>query len=318
MSESILQLDNVSKVFKLGLLGKVTIRAVDRVSLDVKKGEILGILGESGSGKSTIAKLILKIYEPTQGRILYRGVDIRKYRSGREIREYYKHVQGVFQDPYASFNPRRRVLDSLIDVVKNYFHNTEGGEIHKIVGESIEKVGLNIRDVLGRYPHEFSGGQLQRLSIARALLVKPEVIVADEPVSMVDASTRVDILNIFINLKEEMGLTSMIIGHDLGLTRYVSDRVVVLYRGQVVEEGPSDILLDPAHPYTKMLLESIPRIDAVWRNRARYGVSSVKLESKVVGCRFADRCPFRKELCINQEPPYVNLGRSRVRCWLYT
>lgn len=318
MSEAILQLNNVSKVFKLGLLGKVTIRAVDRVSLDVRRGEILGILGESGSGKSTIAKLILKIYEPTQGRILYRGIDICKYRSGREIKKYYKNVQGVFQDPYASFNPRRRVLDSLIDVIKNYFHSIEEGEVQKIVGESVEKVGLNIRDVLDRYPHEFSGGQLQRLSIARALLVKPEVIIADEPVSMVDASTRVDILNIFIDLKEEMGLTSMIIGHDLGLTHYVSDRVIVLYRGQVVEEGPSDILLDPAHPYTKMLLESIPRINAVWRNRTRYGVGLVKLESRAVGCRFADRCPFRKELCASQEPPYVSLGRSRVRCWLYT
>lgn len=317
MGENILQLDNVSKVFKLGLLGKVTINAVDKVSLDIRKGEILGVLGESGSGKSTIAKLILKIYEPTQGRILYRGVDICKYRSGKEIREYYKHIQGVFQDPYASFNPRRKVLDSLMDVVKNYFHNAEGDEAQKIVEESIEKVGLNMEDVVGRYPHEFSGGQLQRLSIARALLVKPEVIVADEPVSMVDASTRVDILNIFIDLKEEMGLTSMIIGHDLGLTHYVSDRVVVLYRGQVVEEGSSDILLDPVHPYTKMLLESIPRIDSVWREKARYGVSLVKLEAKTAGCRFADRCPFQKELCTSQEPPYVNLGRSRVRCWLY-
>ncbi|MEM0490230.1 MAG: ABC transporter ATP-binding protein [Ignisphaera sp.] len=318
MSEAILKLENVTKIFRLGLLGKTTIKAVDRVNLDIIKGEILGILGESGSGKSTIAKLLLKIYEPTYGRILFKGKDIRIFKGSKKLKDYYMHVQGVFQDPYASFNPRRRVLSTLMDTVKNYYPKLLKEDIEKVIMSSLEKVGLNIRDVVGRYPHEFSGGQLQRLSIARALLVNPEVIIADEPVSMVDASTRIDILNIFIDLKEREGLTLAIIGHDLGLTRYVSDRVVVLYRGQVVEEGVAEILSEPAHPYTKMLAESIPRIDKRWESKIQYGVGSIELGAKGVGCVFADRCPYRLDICTKKEPEYVDMGKSRVKCWLYT
>ncbi len=318
MSEAVLKLENITKIFRLGLLGKTTIKAVDRVNLDIVKGEILGVLGESGSGKSTIAKLILKIYEPTHGRILFKGKDIRIFKGSRGLKNYYMHVQGVFQDPYASFNPRRRVLSTLIDTVKNYYPKLLKEDLEKIIVSSLEKVGLNIRDVMGRYPHEFSGGQLQRLSIARALLVNPEVIIADEPVSMVDASTRIDILNIFIDLKDKEGKTLVIIGHDLGLTRYVSDRVVVLYRGQVVEEGIADILSEPAHPYTKMLAESIPRIDKIWGSKIQYGVGSIELGAKGVGCVFADRCPHRLDICIKKEPEYVDIGKSRVKCWLYT
>lgn len=319
MSETIIKLENVTKVFRLGLLGKTTIKAVDRVNLEVKKGEILGVLGESGSGKSTIAKMILKIYEPTSGRILFKGKDIKMFKGSKGLREYYTHVQGVFQDPYASFNPRRRVYSVLVDTVRNYYPTLPMEDVEKTIALAVEKVGINVSDIVGRYPHEFSGGQLQRLSIARALLVKPEVIVADEPVSMVDASTRIDILNIFIDLKESEGTTLVIIGHDLGLTRYVSDRVVVLYRGQVVEEGGSEILSEPAHPYTKMLAEAVPRIDRKWGEKIQYGAGSLELGAKGVGCVFADRCPFLiKDKCIKEEPPYVSLGKNSVKCWLYT
>lgn len=311
-SEVLLELDNVSKIFTIGLLGRAYIRAVDNVSMNVYKGEILGVLGESGSGKSTIAKLILKILKPTSGRVLYRDKDVWSI----DNKTYYRGVQGVFQDPYASFNPRRKVLDVFVDVVRNYYPEL-ASKISEELESVLSKVGMSVKDVIGRYPHEFSGGQLQRLSIARALLVKPEIIVADEPVSMVDASTRMDILNIFIDLKEREGLTSIIIGHDLSLTSYVSDRVVVLYKGQVVEQGPVEILRNPAHPYTKMLLEAVPRIDHKWTTSSKYQVEPVEVRYST-GCVFASRCPLRLKKCVTLEPPVVNLGNSRVKCWLYT
>lgn len=312
---TLLELKNVSKVFRLGLLGKTIIRAVDGVSLSVGKGEILGILGESGSGKSTIAKLMLKMLEPTEGSILFKGRNVREI----EDRVYYRHVQGVFQDPFASFNPRRRVAEAFLDVVRNYYGGVEqkgAEELPPVAQDAIERVGLNFRDVVGKYPHEFSGGQLQRLSIARALLVKPELLVADEPVSMVDASTRIEILNIFIDLREREGLASVIIGHDFSLASYVSDRVVVLYKGQVVEEGPVDVLTEPAHPYTKMLAEAVPRVESKWSTSLKYG-AELPAQPLGGGCVFASRCPFRMEVCTRQEPPYADLGKSRAKCWLY-
>lgn len=310
--ETLLELQNVTKIFTIGLLGKTSIKAVDNVSFEVGRGEILGILGESGSGKSTIARLILKIIQPTSGKILFNGRDIWEIND----REYYKHIQGVFQDPYSSFNPRRRVIEVFYDTIVNTFKKQVAGdeELIEIVKPVFERVGINPRDALGKYPHEFSGGQLQRLSIARALLVKPELIIADEPVSMVDASTRIDILNIFIDLKENNGVSSIIIGHDLALTSYASDKVVVLYRGQIVEQGPVDILLDPMHPYTKMLSEAVPRIDRKWQEKFKYQI----IESKSTkGCVFASRCPFKMEICEKQEPIYVKIGKSMVKCWLY-
>lgn len=307
----LLELDSVVKVFAIGFYKKTRIVAVDRVSMSVRSKEILGLLGESGSGKSTIAKLVLKILKPTRGAIKYRGRDIWTINT----LEYYRRVQGVFQDPYATFNPRRKVLDLLIDVLNNYYAR-EGVEWSKILKETLSMVGMDLKEVEGKYPHEFSGGQLQRLSIARALLVKPEVIVADEPVSMVDASTRIDILNIFIDLRDYENTSSVIIGHDLSLTYYVSDRVVVLYRGQVVEEGPVDILQDPAHPYTKMLRESVPRIESRWTSEMKYSYEAG--EHVRQGCVFAHRCPFKLDTCIKQEPPTITLGRSKVKCWLYT
>jgi peptide/nickel transport system ATP-binding protein len=313
--EAILELRGVSKYFAIGLFRKSLIRAVDDVSFTVHQKEIVGILGESGSGKSTIAKMILKILRPDKGSIIYRERDAWKI----EDREYYKRVQGVFQDPFSSFNPRRIVSDIFRDVLANYtgIRITSDKELADILNPVLSKVGLSARDIAGKYPHEFSGGQLQRLSIARALLVGPELIVADEPVSMVDASTRIDILNIFIDLKELEGVSSIIIGHDLSLANYVSDKVIVLYKGQVVEEGPSDILVDPAHPYTKMLAESVPKIDSKWSERLRLVNPGQAGPIHRDGCVFAERCPFKMDKCISQSPPLVRIGRSRVKCWLY-
>lgn len=312
MSEALLKLENVSKIFTLGIIGRVRITAVNDVSMEIRRGEVLGILGESGSGKSTIAKLILKILKPSAGKIFYAGKDIWEI----DTREYYKRVQGVFQDPYASFNPRRKVLDVLLDIIRNYYPEEIHNQMERVT-EVLNSVGMNIKDIAGKYPHEFSGGQLQRISIARALLVKPDIIIADEPVSMVDASTRIDILNIFLNLRDRENLTSIIIGHDLSLTQYVSDRVAILYRGQIVEQGPADMLRDPAHPYTKMLLEAVPRMEFRW-SQFKYSVESVERgNGGDVGCVFASRCPSKMSICSYLQPPIFNVGYSQVKCWLY-
>jgi len=316
VGERILELREVTKVFRTGLLGGRTILAVDRVSFHLNQGEILGLLGESGSGKSTIAKIILKIYEPTSGKILYRGRDISEIRGWRELKRYYSRVQGVFQDPFSSFNPRRMIRDALYDTVRNFGLTRTKEEADAIVVKAVNAVGLSYEEVINKYPHEFSGGQLQRLSIARALLVNPEVIVADEPVSMVDASTRIDILNTLIDLKKNFGISVMLIGHDLSLMRYASDRVIVLYKGQILEEGPASILEKPNHPYTRMLYEAVPRIEEKWGEKPRY-VSELPANTYAGsrGCVFAVRCPYKAEKCLTEEPPFVVKDGARVKCW---
>ncbi len=310
---------DLTKVFSLGLLGRKKIIAVDRVNLEIRSGEILNILGESGSGKSTIAKMILRLLRPTKGEILFNNTNIWRMTKWKDIKEYYRRVQGVFQDPYSSFNPRRRVLDILYDTLYNYFpeYREDRVSAKKYIAEALESVGLNISDIEGKYSHQLSGGQLQRASIARALLPKPSFIVADEPVSMVDASTRIDILNIFIDLKEEYGVSPIIIGHDYSLAYYASDRIVVLYKGQIVEEGPPEVLEDPAHPYTRLLKESVPLIDRKWSKKLEYRIGDIEVSRRGKGCIFADRCPFKKPICEQKEPPVINLGKSKIRCWLY-
>ena len=328
LSNSI-RLENVSKIFTLGLIAGKKIVAVDRVSFEIRKGEVLSILGESGSGKTTIARMVLRLLRPTSGRILFGDKDIWRIKGWKAVKEYYKQVQGIFQDPYSSFNPRRRILALLYDTVGNFYPEYRGDReaAKKIIGEALDSVGLSIADIEGKYPHQLSGGQLQRVAIARALIPKPVFIIADEPVSMVDASTRVDILNILIDLKEEHGISSTIIGHDYMLAYYSSDRIIVIYKGQIVEEGPYYVLEDPAHPYTKMLKESVPTIDKRWsQSRAeRVKVEQIrkaeqqraKEKATRKGCPFAPRCPYRMPICEKEEPPTVNLGKARVKCWLY-
>ncbi len=319
MNENIIELDNVTKIFSLGVLGKNKIVAVDRVSLTIRSGEILSILGESGSGKTTIARMILRLIKPTSGTIKFNGVDIWKMKKWRDIKNYYMKVQGVFQDPYSSFNPRRKILDLLLDTVYNAFPELKKDKRKALeyINETLEKVGLDINTLRGKYPHQVSGGQLQRAAIARALLSNPVFIIADEPVSMVDASTRIDILNIFIDLKEKYGTSSVIIGHDYSLAYYVSDRIVVLYRGQIVEEGDPEVLEDPLHPYTKMLKESVPSIDRRWEKRLEYRIGEIDVTKRRKGCIFADRCPFKMPICEEKEPPLFKVGKGKVRCWLY-
>ena len=309
---TLLELHGVTKIFSHGM-GKTTV-AVDNVSLEVGEEEIVSLLGESGSGKTTIARMVLRLLKPTRGRILYMGKDVWRLR-GREARWYYTQVQGVFQDPYSSFNPIHVVERPLLQTLSR-LKGVRGEEAIRRIREVLRRVGLSPGEVLGKYPHQLSGGQLQRVSIARALLVEPRLLVADEPVSMLDASTRIDVLNIFAEMRDELGTSVLLIGHDVSLAYYISDRVVILYRGGVMEEGDASKVLDePAHPYTRMLLDSIPRLGSKWRGKLRLHEPPRGGRGRE-GCLFADRCELRFSQCL-ERPELVRYNRRRVACWLY-
>ncbi len=315
MCANILELRGVTKVFKTGLTGKPVV-AVDKVSFALREGEILSLLGESGSGKSTIARMILRFLKPTQGSIIYRGKDVWRLQ-GREVLEYYQEVQGIFQDPYSSFNPIHRVEHHLKQALRSLADGKKNFDEDNVIREAMERVGLNPQNVMGKYPHELSGGQLQRLSIARALLARPRLLVADEPVSMLDASTRVDLLNILAELRDEERMTIILIGHDLSLAYYISDTVVVLYRGSVMESGHVDeVLMRPKHPYTRLLLDSVPQLDKKWEHRMGLENGDQDYDELSKGCKFAPRCPKRFDKC-EETPPLLTLGSRRVSCWLY-
>ncbi len=262
MSDIVFKINNLKKYYEisLGLFKKPKIiKAVDDISFEVKKGEILSIVGESGCGKSTTAKLMLKIEEPTDGTILFEGKDITKI-EGEELREYRKKVQIIFQDPYSSLNPRWKVGEIIGEPLKL---NTKMSDkdIKERVLYLMEKVGM-LPEWYSRYPHQFSGGQRQRIGIARALALNPEVIVCDEPVSALDVSIQAQVLNLLLDLQEEFNLTYIFISHDLSVVEHISDRIVVMYFGNIVENADVDtIFTHPKHDYTKKLINAIPVID---------------------------------------------------------
>jgi ABC-type oligopeptide transport system ATPase subunit len=258
-----LSVESVSKVFKTGTFGRSETVAVDDVSFSIRSGEIVSLIGESGSGKTTIGKMILRLTPVTDGRITFDGTDISTV-EGRGLRQYYREVQGVFQDPFSSYNPifkADRVFAMLRPV---YFPHARGSEWDQKVERALEAVSLNPGDCLHKYPHQLSGGQLQRLLIARALLLDIDILVADEVISMLDASTRVDVLNLLADLRGQ-GLGIVFITHDLALGSYISDSTVILHRGRIVERGATEkVFGNPVHPYTRRLLESVPRLDSKW------------------------------------------------------
>ena len=262
MSETVFQINNLKKYYEinLGLFKKAKIvKAVNDITFNVKKGEILSIVGESGCGKSTTAKLLLKIEEPTDGEILFEGKDITKF-EGEELREYRKKVQIIFQDPYSSLNPRWKVGQIIGEPLK-LNTNMSDKEIKNRVFYLIEKVGM-LPEWYDRYPHQFSGGQRQRIGIARALALNPEVIVCDEPVSALDVSIQAQVLNLLLELQEEFNLTYVFISHDLSVVEHISDRIVVMNFGDIVEYDDVDtIFKHPKHEYTKKLINAIPMID---------------------------------------------------------
>jgi ABC-type oligopeptide transport system ATPase subunit len=260
-----LRLDQVSKLYRATTRAGGLTPALRKVSFELRPGEVISLIGESGSGKTTIGKVILRLVRPTSGTVTFDGTDIGSY-SGRGLKDYYRQVQGVFQDPFSSYNPIYRA-DRVFDLVRgSYFPQAGDREWSAKVEAALDAVALNPGDVLGKYPHQLSGGQQQRLLIARALLLDVKVLVADEIISMLDASTRVDVLNLLVKLKRQ-GLAILFITHDLSLGNYVSDRTVILRHGAIVEMGATGkIFGNPQHDYTKMLLTAVPELHKKWQH----------------------------------------------------
>ena len=259
-----LEVDTCCKVYKIGAFGSKELRAVKNVTFSVGAGEVVSLIGESGSGKSTIGKMILRLLAVSSGTIRFDGNDISRL-EGRELKSYYSDVQGVFQDPFSSYNPIFRAGRVFTMLRSEYFHRLSSADWNSKLEQSLNAVGLE-RDVLVKYPHQLSGGQLQRMLIARALLLDIRLLVADEIISMLDASTRIDVLNLIGELKSR-GLGVLFITHDLSLGNYISDRTIILRHGVVVERGStSKVFGDPRHPYTKMLLDSVPQLHTRWHD----------------------------------------------------
>lgn len=300
------------------------IRAVDGISFSVKKGETLGLVGESGCGKSTTARAVAQLYRPTAGQVIFHGQDLTKL-SAKGLLKARKNMQMVFQDPYASLNPRMTSGEIIMEPLKIYqsrgLISMTKQEMIERVEFLMEKVGLS-RFFRNRYPHEFSGGQRQRIGIARALALNPDLILADEPVSALDVSIQAQILNLFKDLQQELGLTYLFIAHDLAVVRYISHRIAVMYLGVIVELADSNALFEkPLHPYTQALLSAAPVPDPIIeRQRKRILLSGdvPSPDKERFGCYFYDRCPRRMEKCRNAIPQLVSVDEHhQVACFLY-
>jgi ABC-type oligopeptide transport system ATPase subunit len=262
-----LELDTCCKSFRIGAFGSKELLAVRDVSFDVRPGEVVSLIGESGSGKSTIGKMILRLLSTSRGAITFDGKDIASL-EGRRLKEYYADVQGVFQDPFSSYNPIFKASRVFTMLRSEYFSGLSSSEWNGKLDKALEAVSLDPGDVLGKYPHQLSGGQLQRMLIARALLLDIRVLVADEIISMLDASTRIDVLNLLGKLKSR-GLGILFITHDLSLGNYISDETIILRRGEIVERGATaKVFGNPVHPYTQMLLGSVPQLHTRWSDSA--------------------------------------------------
>jgi peptide/nickel transport system ATP-binding protein len=297
-----LTLNHISKTYNVGAFGGRKLHAVSDVSLDVGSGEIVALIGESGSGKSTIGKMILGLTSISSGAIAFNGTDISTLRSDA-LKNYYRYVQGVFQDPFSSYNPIFKA-DRVFKIVRDeFFPAAEESEWNHKVNRSLEAVGLNPEQVLDKFPHQLSGGQLQRLLLARALLLDIQFLVADEIISMLDASTRIDVLNLLADLKSR-GLSILFITHDLSLAYYISERAVILYRGRVVELGATGRIFDnPLHPYTKMLMASVPRLDAKWHPLEQQPQATPV--GRNGGCVYYERCPIADNGCAKNAPTLI-------------
>lgn len=315
--EALVRVDQLSKYFKISR--NETLKAVDQVSFDIAKGETVGLVGESGCGKSTTGRCMIKLYEPTHGHVYYDGKDISQY-SKAEHKEFCKKVQMIFQNPYSSLNPRMTVKEIVGEGIQLHTNLTAAERDEKIE-HLLERVGLG-RDHMSRFSHEFSGGQRQRIGIARALAVDPEFIICDEPISALDVSIQAQVINMLKRLQEEMGLTYLFIAHDLSVVKYISDKVVVMYLGTVVEYADADTLYrEPLHPYTQVLLSAIPVANPkIAKTKERIAVSG-EIPSPINPkecCRFVDRCPKAMKVCSEQVPELKDLGGGHMTaCHLY-
>ena len=318
MGNNIIEIKNLHVQYETskGILGgKQVVKAVNGISLDIKRGEILAIAGESGCGKSTLAKAIIKLEEPNQGEIFFQEKDMLKM-SSTELKEFRKHVQMIFQNPYSSLDPKMRIYDTLKEPLK--INTTlSNSEIDKIIEETISKVGLD-KDCLSLYPHEFSGGQRQRIAIARALVLSPEFILADEPVSALDVSIQAQIINLLKELRDNFNLTFMLITHDMGVIKYLADRVAIMYLGEIIEIGNvEEIFNNPKHPYTKALLSSVPDLN----NKTEKIILKGDLPSPTElpkGCKFHTRCSHCMSKCSETTPTETIFNDNHsVKCFLY-
>jgi len=321
MEYPLLETINLTKVFKIGGIFKGTnLKAVDNVNLRIESDEpvILSIVGESGCGKTTLAKLILKLLQPTSGTIKFEGEDITKIKGKSKMVEFKRKVQPIFQNPFESFNPLRTVDKYLYASALKLQVAKDKEEAEEIIRETLSSVGLNPEVAFGKKPHEFSGGELQRISIARALISKPKLIIADEPVSMLDASIRMSIINLFLKLKKEFNTYFIYITHDLATAYYISDFIAIMFRGSIVEYGLAhEVLSDPLHPYTETLVNSIPDIRKRWNGKIALSGLELK-EFEAVGCKFWRRCPYSNDRCKSSAPKLIKLKNGRmVACFRY-
>lgn len=312
--EVLLEVKNLKKHFPVrGLLGrsKSVVKAVDDVSFKIYKGETYGIVGESGCGKSTTGRALLRLIEPTEGSAIYEGVDLFTL-SGKERMKMFKDLQMVFQDPYSSLNPRQRIGHILEEPLKIHKIGTSK-ERTDIVMDILAKVGMRV-DHYYRYPHELSGGQRQRIGLARAIVVNPKLIIADEPVSALDVSIQSQVLNLLQELQRDMGLTYVFIAHDISVVRHISDRIGVMYLGKIIEEAPTDELMEnPKHPYTQALLSAVPVANPE-KKRERI-ILKGDLPSPLnppLGCAFHTRCPFAMDICRQEVPKPKSIGHEHI------
>jgi peptide/nickel transport system ATP-binding protein len=317
---ALLELKNVTKVYTRGLLSRTSTTALHDISLTLNENEptVLTVAGESGSGKTTLAMLLLGFITPTSGQILYKGQDITRLQ-GAERMMYRREVQAVFQDPFAVFNPFYTVDHLLTVPIARFRLARSKREAREKMEEALTAVGLQPEDILGRFPHQLSGGQRQRINVARALVLKPKLLVADEPVSMVDASLRASILQTLQTLHKDYGVSIIYITHDLTTAFHIARSIIVLYRGSVMEAGEVDaVIKNPQHPYTKLLIDSIPWPDV----HRRWGKTEIKpTESELsvdgAGCKFRSRCPFAMEICKTPPPLFLLTRNQAATCFLY-
>ena len=317
MSENLIQIEHLKQYFPAGGYGKKKkyIRAVDDVSFTISRGETLGLVGESGCGKTTTGRTLLRLYEPTGGRFEYDGeviFDVEK-KTYADMLPYRKKMQIVFQDPYASLDPRMTVGDIVGEAIDVHKMAANKQERYEIIIEMLRRVGLNSEHA-NRYPHEFSGGQRQRVGIARALAVRPEFIVCDEPISALDVSIQAQVINMFEDLQEQMGLTYLFIAHDLSAVKHISNRIGVMYLGKMVELADSyELITRPLHPYTRSLISAIPIADPRAARESRRIVLEGDVPSPLnppSGCRFRTRCPYATEQCAQEVPQWREVEKG--------
>ena len=319
MVENLLEIKDLYVEYKTdkGFTGeKQIIHAVNGINLDIKKGEILAIAGESGCGKSTLARAVIRLETSKSGEIIFEGKNVFEMNK-TELKDYRKKAQMVFQNPYASLNPKMKIIDILKEPLKI---NTKLSdiEIYEVIKEKFEKVGLDIES-LNLYPHEFSGGQRQRIAIARALVLNPEFILADEPVSALDVSIQAQIINLLRELKNDYKLTFLLITHDMSVIKYLADRVAIMYLGEIAEIGStSQIFINPKHPYTKALLSAVPQISGEQQERIRLEGELPSAANLPKGCKFHTRCPNCMDICTQCAPSEIETGEGhKVKCFLY-